>query len=838
MPHGLSIRTVTRLVMAGAIAATAVLAYVVYDARQARMAADDRLAEESARMVLYQDARAAALTETTNLAGFVILGDRAALPVIEQAGRDVESALTELRRTWTADDPAEDQAIADLQAAHEQLTRGYDQVIQLVIERDMPAVLALGVEGGLAPEATAFLEQIGARVDVARRNVLAAQRDAQFAESSSDRSILGIVVCWALLIVACGLLALRRVVQPIDQVARVTREIALGNTVARAPETGPVEVAHLGRDVNRMAETLIARSEELQQANAQLAGMLEAERERARRDGLTGTLNHGAIADELRTLVRSTASTAPTTVAMVDVNAMKAINDTYGHQTGDEVLRAVARALDRHGAVVGRYGGDEFVAILPGAGNAERERYREAVLKAVDEAELRDEATGSSVRVEVTIGLATFPAEAARVEELINIADGAMYAAKRSRPRDLPQQRFALDEDRAARMIGELTPLLASAGTLDEKLGVLAERLRTGTGYHGVSFEVFEEGADEVRDRNTTLGINAHVDGPEEAVDQWRVDTRSQVNHPMTEIMRETLRPIMLDDLSTDQRITDAQREILAKVGIRSGIAVPLLWQEEWIGTMSVGSRELAAFGPRDAQFLVAVAAHASAIVRTARMFEELRIAADTLASSRNDTVMLLAASVEAHDETTGGHLHRVCTLTEALAREMGMDDEEARRLGVASVLHDIGKVRVPDVILRGEARLTEEEWIVMKQHTTWGAEFLAGHSGLELAVEVAQCHHERWDGSGYPHGLEGAAIPESAAIVSVADALDAITSDRPYRRRRSMRAAVREIFACSGSQFSPQVVAALLRLYRTRRLQEVLDGAAGREPAELIPAA
>jgi putative two-component system response regulator len=205
-------------------------------------------------------------------------------------------------------------------------------------------------------------------------------------------------------------------------------------------------------------------------------------------------------------------------------------------------------------------------------------------------------------------------------------------------------------------------------------------------------------------------------------------------------------------------------------------------------------------------------------------MMEELRVAAETLAGSRNDTVMLLAASVEAHDETTGSHLLRVCTLTDDLARELGFDEDAARRLGIASVLHDIGKVRVPDMILRGEARLTEEEWIIMKQHTTWGAEFLAGHGGLELAAEIAQCHHERWDGSGYPHGIAGEAIPESATIVSVADAFDAMTSDRPYRARRSTRAAVREIFACSGTQFSPRVVAALLRLYRARRLPEYVE--------------
>jgi HD-GYP domain-containing protein (c-di-GMP phosphodiesterase class II) len=106
-----------------------------------------------------------------------------------------------------------------------------------------------------------------------------------------------------------------------------------------------------------------------------------------------------------------------------------------------------------------------------------------------------------------------------------------------------------------------------------------------------------------------------------------------------------------------------------------------------------------------------------------------------------------------------------------------------------------------------------------MKHHTTWGAEFLAGRPGFELAATIARSHHERWDGGGYPDGLAGEAIPESAAIVAVADSFDAMTSDRPYRTARSVAAAMREIAACSGKQFSPSVVHALARLHRQRKL-------------------
>jgi putative two-component system response regulator len=234
---------------------------------------------------------------------------------------------------------------------------------------------------------------------------------------------------------------------------------------------------------------------------------------------------------------------------------------------------------------------------------------------------------------------------------------------------------------------------------------------------------------------------------------------------------------------------------------------------------MSVGSRSGGAFGARDGQFLTAVATHVSAIIRMERMVAHLQMAADRLAGARDDTVTLLAASVEAHDSTTGLHLRNVRALTEALAREMGYAPGDAEELGIAAVLHDVGKIRVPDAILTGSGRLTEEEWLVMKQHAVWGAEFLAERPGFEMASTVARAHHERWDGTGYPFGLAGTDIPEAATIVAVADAFDAITSARTYRESRSMAVAVREIARGAGAQFNPAVVAAFLRLYRRRAL-------------------
>lgn len=180
---------------------------------------------------------------------------------------------------------------------------------------------------------------------------------------------------------------------------------------------------------------------------------------------------------------------------------------------------------------------------------------------------------------------------------------------------------------------------------------------------------------------------------------------------------------------------------------------------------------------------------------------------------------MLLAAAAEAHDDMTGRHLKSIRELTEALAAELGYADDDVKQLGLAAVLHDIGKIRVPGKILSSPGKLAEAEWAVMKNHAVWGATFLTGRTGFELAVTVARSHHERWDGSGYPDGLAGEDIAEAATIVSVADAFDAIASGRPYRQARSIAVAVEEIVAFSGSQFSPAVVECLVSLHQRNML-------------------
>ncbi|MCI0777755.1 MAG: diguanylate cyclase [Chloroflexi bacterium] len=536
----------------------------------------------------------------------------------------------------------------------------------------------------------------------------------------------------------------------------------------------------------------------------------EVLREQVRRDPLTNVLNHAAIVDELE-LVLKRGNDQKAVLVMADVDGLKAVNDTYGHLLGDAVLIAVAEALQTDEAIVGRYGGDEFVVILADADREAAEAYRAGVQQTLDETGLKDEGTGSSIDIQVSIGLAFHPDEAGTCEDLIRLADSATYATKRQRPvsptSSLRDERVI---DQASRLVAELVPLSASAGTLEDKLRVVAKRLSDSAGYVAANIVLWGQEPGQV------VALNAFGSGPN--LQEWIQQGRGGVQ-PLRPILEKTKHPIIIDDVQQDLRLPERMRAILKQGGIRAGLIVPLLWQDQVIGSVAAGRTNVGDFTQTDAQLLVTVSGQIATILRTASLVENLQEASANLAASQADTVVLLAAAAEAHDQTTGTHLQALRWLAEALALELGWEAERAKQVGLAAVLHDIGKIRVAEAVLAKPGALSNEEWDLMKKHTVWGAEFLAGHRGFDLATEIARSHHERWDGGGYPDGLSSEEIPVAATLVAVADAFDAITSDRPYRAARSIEEAMVELQAASGSQFSPEVVKAMVRLDRQGRL-------------------
>jgi response regulator RpfG family c-di-GMP phosphodiesterase len=193
----------------------------------------------------------------------------------------------------------------------------------------------------------------------------------------------------------------------------------------------------------------------------------------------------------------------------------------------------------------------------------------------------------------------------------------------------------------------------------------------------------------------------------------------------------------------------------------------------------------------------------------------ELDQALLSLEDAYRSTLKALTAALETRDAETHGHSERVVTFSLRLGRELGLDRAQMTALEFGSLLHDIGKIGVPDAILRKPAKLDEEEWAKMREHPLHGQAILNEIEFLEGAARVVAQHHERWDGSGYPLGLRGEEIELNARIFAVADAFDAMISDRVYRRGRSYEAAAEELDAWSGRQFDPQVVEAFHRVPR-----------------------
>jgi putative nucleotidyltransferase with HDIG domain len=191
----------------------------------------------------------------------------------------------------------------------------------------------------------------------------------------------------------------------------------------------------------------------------------------------------------------------------------------------------------------------------------------------------------------------------------------------------------------------------------------------------------------------------------------------------------------------------------------------------------------------------------------------ELNGALQNIEESYRMTLEALVTALDAREHETRAHSQRVREYTLTLAGQLGLSDEELVQVGRGALLHDVGKIGVPDSILLKPGVLTTEEWVEMRKHPRIGYDILRNIKFLSPAAEIVLCHQERWDGKGYPSGLAGTDIPLGARIFAVADTMDAMTSDRPYRRALSFRDTFSEIARCSGTQFAPRVVEAFLEV-------------------------
>ena len=535
----------------------------------------------------------------------------------------------------------------------------------------------------------------------------------------------------------------------------------------------------------------------------------------ALRDPLTGLLNRRAFDEELRGVwIQARAQALPVGLLIIDIDHFKAMNDTYGHVVGDQVLKECAQLVHacvrEHDIVCRYYGGDELVVILPGSNDAETRQVAARLLEAFRTTVL----CKAAFEIQATIsigGNSTLPGVAHDVDQFLIQADHALYRAKQT-----GRNKLCFADEVPAPPLGLSAPA-APAGTLDTSRTVLVvdddpelcRIFQRTLAHENVQVLVAHAGAAAVECAVRERGmidvalVDLHL-GAASGLDVLR-DLRA---------IDESIVGIIITGQATLDDAVAALRQgaydFVKKPLAREPLLAVLERAAKYRGLMSENKRY------RD---------HLENMVREKNA--ALSRVIDQISDSYQFTLEAMADMLDAREKMTGAHSKRVSRLSVLLARKLGCSLEEIEIIGTGALLHDIGKIGIPDAILLKPGPLTPEEREVMKMHPQIGYNVIKAGPGLEPASEIVLEHQERFDGGGYPRGIKGTEISLGARIFSVADAYDAIRSDRFYSRGRSAPVAREEIQRHRGTQFDPDVVDVFLRC------QDELEETGGWSPPE-----
>ena len=485
-------------------------------------------------------------------------------------------------------------------------------------------------------------------------------------------------------------------------------------------------------------------------------------------DGLTGLSNHRAFQQTLSDLCNKIArrKSGSLSLAMVDVDHFKIYNDTYGHREGDAVLQQVAKVMAsglRQGDMAARYGGEEFALIFQGTGKDAAIVAADRIRKAVSEQPYRKGV------VTISVGIAEFITDGTKPSELIESADKALYHAKitgRNRvcawgstnpdpsveieletaEADMPKRTIMIIDNSDKQSINNVVKSLAEQSYLVETAGTLNNAI------------------DKLKTRVFDITLVSNESLPNKDI---RTLSNLSAIHPQMPII-----------LMTSSLPVQESREALRR-GATDVLQKP--------------------FNPSELPLIIE------------RNMERRRLERQRLLQ-KNTGLMLqaidaLVAAIDAKDHFTAGHTKRVTELSLAISDELQIANEERYALELAAKLHDIGKIALPDSALNKQSLLTEDEWEIMREHPAIGAKIVGTIHELAYVSTIIRHHHERLDGSGYPDGLRGPAIPYLSRIIAVADAYEAMTSERAHRSRLSPEEAVEELKRHSGTYYSPEII-------------------------------
>jgi len=535
----------------------------------------------------------------------------------------------------------------------------------------------------------------------------------------------------------------------------------------------------------------------------------------ARRDALTGLSNKRAFDECLAEALRVADDHESVSLVAVDLDDFKQVNDQEGHLVGDDVLREVGRVfmrVVRAGDDVFRIGGEEFAVVVSGDSAIAwgvAERVRSALV---------EQRRGHKLPT-ASAGVATFPEDASSPEDLMRKADIALYAAKFAGKNRI--QVFNGEENAMARET--IQPRLLSGPRRLEERGLrllvvdddAALRILLRTTFEVVDIEVEEANSAEAAEKMIAA----------RAPDVVVLDVGMPGMDGLT-----FCRKLKFDPVTSDIGIvlltgSDRSEYVAEACGADAFLRKPfsplelLNAVERIAGGLYEGPYRTASGPPEEQLILYAQDMR--------RLLEVERGQRALLRGAYRETVTALASALESKDTITGAHSQRVQRYAIELAGGLDPALLEDESVEYGFLLHDVGKIGIPDKILMKKGSLSGSERRLLETHTVLGEQLLSGVALLQgQGLQIVRHHHERWDGSGYPDKLGEAEIPLGARVFAVADALDAMTSDRPYRRARTWEAATAEIVNGEGQQFDPSVVQAFHdRSSRLRRIHYELAG-------------
>ena len=344
--------------------------------------------------------------------------------------------------------------------------------------------------------------------------------------------------------------------------------------------------------------------------------------------------------------------------------------------------------------------------------------------------------------------------------------------------------------------IARLSAALRSAPSRVEILPVIVEQLVVLLNCETVAIEIIDPltGEDVIE---AAHGIWTTMTG-----------TRQKSGTGINAIIRQTRKPYFANDLKNDPNLVYPE---WARNDIRGCIGAPLIALDQLIGFIWMGRRSEIA--EAEVRLVTAVADIAANALHRATMYEQSQKDAAELVLAYDSTLEGWAHALELRDQETEGHTRRVMQMTVELSKAMGVGEKEFENVRRGALLHDIGKMGVPDSVLLKPGTLNEREWEIMRRHPEYAKKFLEPIDYLRPVLDIPYCHHEKWDGTGYPRGLKGAEIPFVARIFAIVDVWDALTSDRPYRTAWTNEKTRQYILDQSGIHFDPQVVQVFMQL-------------------------